>query len=116
MTQSTTTYSLGDVVFVPFQFTDRAAAKNRPAVVISSDRFHASRQEVIIAGITSHAARSMVGESDIRDWRECGLPRPSIASGLIMTVRDYRISRKLGRLSVRDLQGLTVALRLSLDL
>jgi mRNA interferase MazF len=29
--------SFGDVVLVPFPFTDQTAAKKRPAVVISSD-------------------------------------------------------------------------------
>ena len=31
-------YSFGDVVLVPFPFTDQSGSKKRPAVVISTDR------------------------------------------------------------------------------
>ena len=34
--QPTTGYSFGDVVLVPFPFTDQAGTKKRPAVIISN--------------------------------------------------------------------------------
>jgi mRNA interferase MazF len=34
---NTTIYSFGDVILVPFPFTDQTATKKRPAVVVSSD-------------------------------------------------------------------------------
>ena len=34
---NTTGYSFGDVVLVPFPFTDQTASKKRPAVVVSTD-------------------------------------------------------------------------------
>ena len=37
---SMTGYSFGDVVLVSFPFTDQSAAKQRPAVVISSEAYH----------------------------------------------------------------------------
>ena len=45
---STTAFSAGDVVRVAFVFTSGTAAKVRPAVVLSSPGFHASRIDLIL--------------------------------------------------------------------
>jgi len=39
----TTGYSFGDVVLVPFPFTDQSGFKKRPAVVVSSTEYQAQR-------------------------------------------------------------------------
>lgn len=49
----TTGYSFGDVVLVPFPFTDQSATKRRPAVVVSTRRYHERRPDLIIMAITS---------------------------------------------------------------
>lgn len=46
-------YSSGDVVLVPFPFTDQSGAKKRPAVVVSGNRYNASRRDLVIMAITS---------------------------------------------------------------
>ncbi|MFZ1643162.1 MAG: hypothetical protein WAV07_17370 [Candidatus Contendobacter sp.] len=33
-------YAFGDVILVPFPFTDQSATKQRPTVVISSSRYN----------------------------------------------------------------------------
>ena len=38
-----TGYEFGDVVLVPFPFTDQSAIKRRPAIVISSAAYHRAR-------------------------------------------------------------------------
>lgn len=49
---NTTAYSFGDVVLVPFAFTDQTASKKRPAVVVSTDAYHQRRPDVIVRGST----------------------------------------------------------------
>jgi mRNA interferase MazF len=39
----TTRFNFGDIVLVPFPFTDQSVAKKRPAVVISNRAFHDAR-------------------------------------------------------------------------
>ena len=50
---STTTYELGDVVLVPFPFTDQSPSKQRPAAVVSSVAYHTERRDLVLLAITS---------------------------------------------------------------
>ena len=54
---NTTAYSFGDVVLVPFPFTDQTASKKRPAVVVSADAYHQRRPDVIVMAVTSQILR-----------------------------------------------------------
>ena len=46
-------FEFGDVVLVPFPFTDQSAGKKRPAVVISSVAYNNERPDLIIMAVTS---------------------------------------------------------------
>lgn len=48
-----TTYSFGDIILVPFPFTDQTTIKKRPAVIVSSEKYNADRSDLIIMAITS---------------------------------------------------------------
>lgn len=107
-----TNLSRGNVLYVRFQFTNRAAAKNRPAVVISSEAYHSSRDDVIIAGITSNLDRTdFIGHVIIKDWESAGLRLPSAVSGIIQTVRRSVIGEQLGAFSPSDIQRVDEALK-----
>jgi mRNA interferase MazF len=49
----TTSFSQGDVVLVPFPFTDLSAVTQRPALVLSPDRSNKLRPDLVVAAITS---------------------------------------------------------------
>ena len=49
---SMTAYNFGDVILVPFPFTDQSQSKQRPAVIVSSSRYHAERPDLILMAIT----------------------------------------------------------------
>jgi len=53
----------GDVVLVPFPFTDLSGVKTRPAVVVSNDTFRG--EDVILCAVTSQKAG--VQEVEITD-------------------------------------------------
>ncbi len=117
MTQSTMTYDRGDIVFVPFMFTDKPVAKNRPAVIISSSDYHVSRREIVIAAITSQIRRPLfVGDYEIKHWQDCGLPKPSVATGILWTIKARLIGRVLGRMSSTDMHDYERALSHALGL
>ncbi len=43
----------GDIILVPFPFTDQSNSKKRPAVILSTARYNAERPDFIIMAITS---------------------------------------------------------------
>lgn len=66
--------SFGDIVLVPFPFTDQSGHKKRPAVIVSSDAYHASRADYVIMAVTSQLRPgSGIGEVIVSDWRAAGL-------------------------------------------
>jgi mRNA interferase MazF len=111
-----TTYSRGDLVLVRFVFADEKGVKQRPGLLVSSARYHRSRREAILAAITSHVGRSLVGDYRIKDWQSSGLPLPSTVTGIIRTIKQDMIIRKLGELPEAELVAVESQLRVSLDL
>jgi mRNA interferase MazF len=107
----TTGYSFGDVVLVPFPFTDQSATKKRPAVVISSGAYHRAGPDLLIMAITSKV-RSVrpVGEFRVKDWQEAGLLKPSAIKSVITTIERTLVLKRLGRLKVEDQQSLRRAI------
>ena len=111
MTQSTTRFSRGDVVVVDFLYPDQVGSKHRPALVVSSASYHAGRQEVVLAGITSNVSRRLPGDTRLADWAAARLPRPSVVTGILQTVKRSAVMRAFGSLSARDLRAVENRLR-----
>lgn len=47
-------YNQGDVVLVPFPFSDLSSSKIRPVLVISNDSYNQNYLDVVVCGITSN--------------------------------------------------------------
>ncbi|MBM3175984.1 MAG: type II toxin-antitoxin system PemK/MazF family toxin [Chloroflexi bacterium] len=114
--RSMTEYSRGDVVLVGFIFSDETGGKRRPAVIVSADAYHKSRQEVIIAAITSRTEKILVSDHLIDDWQGAGLLFPSVATGILRTIKQAMIARKLGTMPRPDMQAIEDKLRDALGL
>lgn len=111
-----TVYNRSDIVLVNFVFSDESAKKLRPAVVISSAAYNRSRQEVIVAAITSNVKRRLVGDHLIAGWKEAGLLFPSLVTGIFRTIKQSMIDRKVGTMPKPDMQAIDLKLRQSLGL
>ena len=74
---STTRYRRGDIVLVPFPFTDLSSTKKRPALVVSPDKFNEHAQDVVLVAITSQPSDSHVVSLDEHDYVDGKLPRTS---------------------------------------
>jgi mRNA interferase MazF len=107
----TTGYSFGDVVLVPFPFTDQSGTKKRPAVVISSVHYHTDRRDIVIMAITSQLRpHPAFGEFTVADWRKAGLIAPSAVKPVLTTIEKRLVLRKLGRLQQADIRSLRASI------
>jgi mRNA interferase MazF len=111
-----TTYRRGDIVLVKFVFADEKGVKQRPGLLVSSARYHRGRREAILAAITSQVGRSLVGDHRLTQWKAAGLPLPSTVTGIIRTIKQDMIIRKIGALAPEELANVEAALRVSLAL
>ena len=90
-----TKYKRGDIVLVDFGFSEGTGSKKRPTLIISSDNYHKGRQEVIVVAITGNIKRALCGDTKIDKWKEAGLIYPSLVTGIIRTIKESMIIRKL---------------------
>ena len=104
-------YSPGDVVVVPFSYSDRLAEKRRPAVVVSSTQL-AAQGFVWLVMITSARQSALAHDAPIADLALAGLSAPCVVRPTkIATVEPSRIVRKAGRLNVKEIAQLLGAVR-----
>ncbi len=103
MPSEPTEFGFGDIVLVPFPFTDQTAVKRRPAVVISGLAYNREKPDLIVMAVTSQL-RSIAspGEVWLQDWSEAGLLKTSAVKAVIATLEQRLVIRTLGRLTARD--------------
>lgn len=103
----------GDVLLVPFPFTDQSTTKQRPAVVVSSTAYAQARPDVVLMAITSQVHSPLAfAEALLPDWQAANLLKPSVLKPLLATLEQSLIIRQLGSLSSRDQAALRQALAL----
>src|SRR5437016_11500072 len=102
---NTTTYSFGDVVLVPFPFTDQTTTKKRPAVVVSSNAYNSSRPDVVLMAITGHLSISpRIGEVVVTEWKHAGLLKASTIKPILATIEKTLINRGLAQFVERHIK------------
>ena len=97
----------GEVVLVPFPFTDQSGAKKRPAVVVSGSSYNANRRDLIIMAITSQVHTPLgFGEAMVHGWQAAGLLKPSVLKPVFTTIEQGLVLRSMGTLSAADMGAL----------
>ncbi|MBI3974179.1 MAG: type II toxin-antitoxin system PemK/MazF family toxin [Chloroflexi bacterium] len=112
-TGAVATYVQGTIVLVPFPFTALSGQKQRPALVVSPDGFHAD--DLILCAITSQVPPHLspwevpLSAADVVERR---LPKPSvIQAGKLFTVHRALIRARFGRVRVDKLAEVLVRLQ-----
>lgn len=96
------------VVAVPFPFTDRAAQKRRPALVISPRAFN-RHGHTVMAMITS-APSGWPGDTVLKDYVAAGLSHSCLVRLKLFTLDNRLLVKALGRLSNVDKKRVAVAI------
>ena len=91
-----------DIVVVPFPFTDRAATKRRPALVLSNAHFNQQSQHAVMAMITSAEQFAWPGDCSIRDLTAAGLTTACLVRLKLFTLDERLVIRKAGALAAAD--------------
>lgn len=112
-----THFENGDVVLVPFPFSNLQTTKKRPAVVISSLQYNNLTSDIVIIAITSQQQKVLgIGECCIYDNVSAGLLKQSTIKPAIATIEQNLVLKKLGKLSQNDLIALKASLQSLLNI
>jgi mRNA interferase MazF len=97
------TFSQGDIVKVPFPYTNRPTRQSRPALVISAGCVGAADRSapglIWVLMITSAGHRGWPGDVALRDLSGTGLPAPSVIRTAKIATIAARDAAPLGRVS-----------------
>ncbi|MEL7512276.1 MAG: type II toxin-antitoxin system PemK/MazF family toxin [Cyanobacteria bacterium J06554_3] len=89
--------------------------KRRPALVLSSHKYHAVRPDFILGLITSQSKRLGVTDCILEEWAKAGLRKPSVFRSFIVTLPPSANLVRIGRLAKEDWQHVCQCLAISLE-
>jgi len=108
-------YNKGDIVLIPFPFSDLSSSKTRPAVVVSAEVYEKTTGNIIVAMITSIPYTSSF-DYEIRNWKEANLLNPSWIRDKLATLEPSLVRFKPGKLNNTDIAEVERIILLALGL
>lgn len=110
----------GDIVLVPFPFTDLSATKYRPAVIVTP---HPEGPDLLVAFVSSVIPdppvprQHILVREDHPEFRHTGLRTASvIRADKLLTISRHHARRRLGHLGPSLTEAMDAALRSALGL
>ena len=99
-------FEQGDIVLVPFPFTDLSTTKQRPALVISKSSYNTKTQDIVTCGVTSNLENSDYSVLiDNIDLAEGKIPLKSrVKVGKIFTLKQSLVIKKIAKLKAASFQ------------
>ena len=100
------TFEPFDVVVVPFPFTDKAAVKRRPSLVVSTQTFNDRHDQLVLAMITSAHQSDWPSDVHLKEWRAAGLTVSCRVRFKLFTLEKTLIVRRVGSLADGDREAI----------
>lgn len=92
-------FEQGDLVKVPFPYTDRVTRQFRPALVVSTPELESAHGLLWVAMITSAENRGWSDDLPITRLNESGLPAPSVIRPEKIATIEASKATRLGRVT-----------------
>lgn len=92
-------FKQGDVIRVPFPYTDKATRQHRPALIVSCKELGEGPPLLWVAMITSAENRSWADDVPVDDLQTAGLPAPSIVRPCKIATIEVRHAERLGQIA-----------------
>jgi len=106
------TFERGDVVRVPFPYTDREVRQHRPALVVSYGAIGDRGTLLWVLMITSAENRPWPGDVSLaKGYGQAGLPAPSLVRTAKIATIESRHAGRIGRLGKRAMAEVDASLR-----
>lgn len=93
----------GDVIKVPFPYTDRPTRQSRPALVVSTPTLQDRHGLLWVVMITSAENRGWPGDVAVRRLAQAGLPAASLVRSAKIATIEAVDAQRLGRVSASQL-------------
>src|SRR5271165_6533195 len=97
-------FSQGDVVKVPFPYTDKATRQSRPALVVSGPDLQQGHQLIWVVMITSAENRGWPSDVKVSALSRAGLPVPSVIRTAKIATIEASDATRLGTIGVSQLK------------
>lgn len=93
-----TSFNSGDIILVPFPFSNLSGEKKRPALVLAvAERWG----ELVCVMLTS--SPKGCNEVPLKQWKEAGLPKRTVARvHRLFTIEERIVIKKIGRAEPKD--------------
>ena len=110
-------YHRGDVVLIPYPYTDLSDTKTRPALIISSDAYHNQQPDIVLSALTTNIlAATDTLDYILQDWTAANLRFPTAFKSVIVTLDPALIVHHIGTISARALAEVESRLRKAIGL
>ena len=97
-------FKQGDIIKVPFPYTDRSTRRSRPALVISTGKLQNLHGLLWVIMITSAQNRDWAGDVPVTKLKKAGLPAPSVIRCAKIATIEASDATRLGVLSSPQLK------------
>ncbi len=93
----------GDIVLIPFLFSNLSASKTRPPVVVSVPAYQTVQGEVLVAPLTSQTMNlHPTFDYLLVDWKAAGLLKPTLVKPRLAVVKANLVQYRVGVLSASE--------------